>query len=207
MLLKILRIMFFAVFCLILFILIFYTVKYFKNRDKLDALSMQRDTTILYRYRQELKRDTVVKWYEKIRYTKNKPSKIGIQKADSLSKSELMDKNLIFKINKDDEHLIIKALDVNGDLIKEYDFKDIGRDFSISSQKDNIFVKSKNLYFNGLDIYAGYCADNELNGQVILGISTGLNWRDRFYISGKAEFITGEKIFSGGINLGIKLFH
>ena len=203
---KILKILFITIFCSIIFILVFYTCKYFKNKDRLDSIPVIKDTTILYRYTEGLKHDTIIKWYEKIKYADKKPEQINVQTIDSLSRSGIARNDLIFKLDKENNELTIKTLDLNNNIIKEYSYEGVSRDFSIIAQKDNLYVKSKNIYFSGFGIYVKYILNREEEKRMSLGIGTGINWREKIFLSGKVCYTPDRNIFDLECELGIKIF-
>ncbi len=161
------------------------------------------DTAIITRYEKEVKRDTIIKWFEKIKYLRNTPAEIHYQKSDSNIIEDLKAKDLIFKIDKKNDELIIKALNQKDEKIKEYRFDDAVRDFTLVSQNDNVFLKSKNYYFDGIEIGLGYSFYKEKKFN--LNITTGINWRERLYLKALASYDLNSKTLNAGVSLGIKL--
>jgi len=206
MILKILKISFIAVFLLIILVLSFYTFKYFSIKDKTETIQTIRDTTIIYRYIQELKKDTVIKWHEKIKYINNKPEKINYQSADSHTVSDIKEKDLIFKLDRHRDNLIIKSIDINDSTIREYYFENTGRDFSLVSQKGNLYLKSRIFYFSGIRIDAVYNFSPEKNKRITLKAGTGINWHERIFLGGNIKYNFSERKFDFECSLGIKIF-
>jgi hypothetical protein len=161
------------------------------------------DTAIITRYEKEVKRDTIIKWFKKIKYLRNTPSEIHYQKSDSNMIKDLKAKDLIFKIDKKNDELIIKALNQKDEKIKEYRFDDAVRDFTLVSQNDNIFLKSKNYYFDGIKVGLGYSFYKERKFNV--NVTTGINWRESLYLKALASYDLNSKTLNAGVSLGIKL--
>jgi hypothetical protein len=191
---------------IIILTLAFYTYKFFRAKNETDSIPIIKDTTIFYRYKNELKHDTVIKWYEKIKYVNNKQQKINVQKIDSITSSDFANKDLIFKIDKEKDKVIIKAIDIKGDTLKEFYFDNVQRDFSVISQENNIFVKSKNIYFNGIDLDLSYNFRKEKEKRFSLSVNSGINWRERIFVNGRAGYNFGEKKIALECGIGIKIF-
>ncbi|HEY5122527.1 MAG TPA: hypothetical protein VIK14_02200, partial [Ignavibacteria bacterium] len=97
---KILNIAKTILFILLILSSIFLILSYLSGSRNSDNLILH-DTTIVTRYKRELIRDTVIKWYEKVKYIRNKPEEIRYQKADSSNEAEIKDKDMMFKIDKE----------------------------------------------------------------------------------------------------------
>ena len=173
------------------------------NRSDEPDTEILHDTTILTRYEKELTRDTVIKWYEKIKYIRNKPEKVYYQNTDSNEVNSFRDKDIIFKVDKEKDELIIKTLNEKDMKIKEYRFEGTGRDFILVSQKDNLYLKSKLFYFNGIDVNINYNVFNEKKYYV--SVSSGINWRERIFLKGFCGYEFRNGILNAGVNLGIKI--
>ncbi len=187
---------------LLIFITILLILSNINEKDNPDTLIIQ-DTSIITRYEKEIKRDTIIKWFDKVKYSRNKPSEIHYQKSDSNKIEAFKEKDLIFKIDKKENELIIKTLNQKDEKIKEYRFNDAGRDFTLVSQNDNIFLKSKNYYFDGIEVGLGYAFYKEKAFNV--NITTGVNWRERLYLKALAEYDLNSKTLNAGVSLGIKI--
>ena len=172
------------------------------GKDSSDTLIIH-DTAIIKRYENEINRDAIIKWFEKIKYLRNTPAEIHYQKSDSNIIEDLKAKDLIFKIDKKDDELIIKTMNQKDEKIKEYRFDDAVRDFTLISQNDNVFLKSKNYYFDGIEVGIGYSfyKEKELN----VNISSGINWRERLYLKALAGYDLNSKTLNAGVSLGIKI--
>lgn len=199
---KILNIAKTILFILLILSSIFLILSYFSGSRNSDNLILH-DTTIVTRYKKELIRDTVIKWYEKVKYIRNKPEEIRSQKADSIIAADFKDKDLMFKIDKVKDNMIIKTLNSKDSLIKEYLFSNTGRDFSLISQKNNIYLKSKLFYFSGINLMIGY--DIYKDKELSLAISSGINWRERIYLEGFAGYNFHKRNINTGIHLNIKI--
>ncbi|HEY5535892.1 MAG TPA: hypothetical protein VIL99_13285 [Ignavibacteria bacterium] len=199
---KILNIAKTILFILLILSSIFLILSYLSGSRNSDNLILH-DTTIVTRYKRELIRDTVIKWYEKVKYIRNKPEEIRSQKADSIIAADFKDKDLMFKIDKVKDNMIIKTLNSRDSLIKEYHFSNTGRDFSLISQKNNIYLKSKLFYFSGINLMIGY--DIYKDKELSLAISSGINWRERIYLEGFAGYNFHKRNINTGIHLNIKI--
>jgi hypothetical protein len=95
--------------------------------------------------------DTVIKWYEKIVYKQSEPKVIYIQKVDSAFIEVMKDYDLITKvIKKRNGDMTLFIYNQNGKELKRMEFENVGQSFQITSQKNNVFVKSDLWNWNGL---------------------------------------------------------
>jgi hypothetical protein len=185
--------MFFLI-LIIVSVLVIYLKKTLKPGQ--DAVVIH-DTTIVTRYKNDLKNDTIVKWYEKIIYKKSEPEKILVQKIDTVFIENVKDLDVMLQIKKTKDILNIKAVNQNGKILKELDYKNVGNDFIATSVKNNVVLKSKKFYLDGLILYA------ELNSKLKkiqnncpdkkLGLSTGINYLDKFNLLVGIYFSASEK--------------
>ena len=164
------------------------------------------DTTTLTRYQTELKRDTIIKWYEKIVWKEVKPEIIYSQKVDSIFIETIKYKDLMLKIEKKGNNLKIFAVNISDSLIKEYNFADVGQDFTATSTTGNIFVKSKKLYWTGFEPYLNYSLNNLKwkEGEFNIGLRTGLEYNN-IYVKPYFNYNTSLKDLRGGLELGYTL--
>jgi hypothetical protein len=128
---------------------------------------------------------------------------IYYQRTDSNEIESFRDNDIIFKVDKEKDELIIKTLNEKDMKIKEYRFEGTGRDFTLVSQKDNLFLKSKLFYFNGIDVNLGYNVFNEKKYYV--SVSSGINWRERIFLKGFCGYEFRNGILNAGVNLGMKI--
>lgn len=163
------------------------------------------DTTTLIRYQTELKRDTIVKWYEKIVYKEAKPEIIYQQKVDTLFLQSIKFKDVMLKVNKTNNKLIIYAVNENDSVIKEFIFDDIGNNFVASSEINNVFVKSQKFYWLGIEPYMNINASfsNPINENYFnLGLRSGIDFKNKYFLKPFINYNTKEK-FRFGIETSI----
>lgn len=150
----------------------------------------------------ETKRDTVVKWYEKIIYKESKPKVIYEQiVSDPIYREKIKAMDVMLKVNKVRNKLNIYAYNHNDSLLKEYVYEDVGSDFTATSRGGSIFVKSKKWYWQGINAVAGYrwqIADLKewKNGNIFAGLRTGIDYMDKagLNVGGYWDF-KGKKVF------------
>lgn len=154
-----------------------------------------RDTTIAEKYKTDIKRDTVVKWHEKIIYKKNEPEKISYQEVkDTVFIEKFKEQDVMIHLKKEKDNLIIRALNQDNKLLKEYIYTETGRDFTAVSGKNNISVKSKSIYWSGINVRTdiGYLTANKNNisdKEFRIGLETGVNYLDRYHINCGIEYM------------------
>ena len=154
-----------------------------------------RDTTIVGRYKAEIKSDTVVRWYEKIIYKKNEPDKVSYQEIkDTVFIENFREQDVMIHIKKEEDNLAIRALNQDNKLLKEYIYTETGKDFTAVSRKNNISVKSKSIYWNGINMRTdiGYLIANKNNTsdkEFRIGLETGVNYLDRYHINCGIEYM------------------
>ncbi|MFA5405655.1 MAG: hypothetical protein WC358_12045 [Ignavibacteria bacterium] len=170
---------------LIIIVLIFVIKQIFPSKNQNRNNITIKDTNLIVRYENEIKQDTVIKWYEKIIYVKSEPDKIYIQKTDTLFIERTKELDLILQIKKENRKLIIKAVNQNGNVLKEYVYEEIGKDFVAISQKNNIFVKTKNIYWNRINsiFNVQWSMFNEKKINYNLGVETGISYKDKIDLS------------------------
>jgi hypothetical protein len=168
--------------------------------------SILKDTTIFSRYEQELKKDTVIKWYDKLIYQKSVPEKIYIQKTDTVFIETLKNMDLMLQVKKSNNKLIIRAVNQNGMTIKEYVYEDIYNDFIATSKRNDIFVKSKTFYWNGVNsifnVQWSMFKDRKLN--VNFGLETGVDYKNTVDFNAGAFYMPSTKDLLLNTNLKIK---
>jgi hypothetical protein len=160
------------------------------------------DTTIVERFNTEIKRDTVVKWYEKIVTKENKPEVVYYNTVDSIFIAQFKDHDVILQVKKTGSDLYIYALNENGKLLKQYVYHDVGNNFTSTSQANNVFVKSQLWYWDGITNYietslpfekVGKDFYNSLNYKA--GIETGINYKNKLDLK-----LGVERNFTIGVN-------
>lgn len=127
--------------------------------------------------------DTIIVWYEKIVYKESKPIVTYIQKVDSVFIELMKDYDLITKvIKKRNGDMTLFIYNQNGKELKRLEFESVGNSFEITSQKNNVFVKSNLWNWNG--IYFKSLFKNPINsnwkneGVLDNSINTGINFNN-----------------------------
>lgn len=159
------------------------------------------DTTIVERFNTEIKRDTVVKWLEKVVTQENKPEVVYFDRVDSVFIVQFKDHDVMLSVKKQGNDLYIYALNENGKLLKQYVYHDVGNSFTATSQANNIFVKSQIWYWDGFNTYI----ETSLNFKNIskdfyekldykLGLETGINYKSKLdlKLGIQRNFTTGD---------------
>jgi hypothetical protein len=169
------------------------------------------DTTVVTRYEREVKRDTVVKWYERIALRKPEPDYVYVQKTDSVFSEKFKTYDLMLKVDKAGDVLIIKALNKSDSLIKEYVWSDIGRDFILTSQNKNLSLKTQNLYWTG--VTSRFALRNDLRTlkeiteyDYTAGLNTGISYMDKLTLTLGAEYSLKNKSAYLNLELNCRLF-
>ncbi|MCX6165315.1 MAG: hypothetical protein NTU73_10750, partial [Ignavibacteriae bacterium] len=154
-----------------------------------------KDTNVLVRYENEIKRDTVIKWYENIIYKKSAPEKIFFQKIDTIFIEKTKDLDLMLQVKKEKKKLIIKAVNQNGKILKEYIYEDVNNDFTAVSQKENIFVKSKKFYWNKISpiFNVQWSMFNDKKPIFSFGLETGINYKEKIEMNSGILYSPTEK--------------
>jgi hypothetical protein len=165
-----------------------------------------QDTTILTRYEDELKKDTVIKWYEKISNKKSESEKIYFQRIDTVFIEKSKELDLMLQVKKENNKLIIKAINQNGKIIKEYIYDNVYKNFTAVSQKDNIYVNSKIFYWNRLNtiLNAQWSMFNEKRLDLNFGLETGINFKDKIDLNAGVFYSPHFKDLIINTNLKIK---
>lgn len=110
------------------------------------------DTLVQERIKTELSRDTVIKWYEKVVWKNVTPEKEVTQTADTVFVETVKYLDLMLKVDKKGDKVTIFAYNENNKLVKEFTFDGVGDNFTATSQTGNVFVKSKKIDWNGIDL-------------------------------------------------------
>lgn len=196
---------FLALLIIILLIIIFKQIFPGRRDDTLHNLYI-KDTNVLVRYEKEIKRDTVIKWYEKIVFKKSEPEKIYYSQTDTVFIEKTKELDLMLQVKKENKRLIIKAVNQNGKILKEYVYEDVGNDFTAISQKENIFVKSKKFYWNSINsiFNVQFPMFNEKKADYNFGLETGINYKEKIEINAGIMYSPAEKDLILNTNLKIK---
>ncbi|MCX6163207.1 MAG: hypothetical protein NTV87_17945 [Ignavibacteriae bacterium] len=169
------------------------------------------DTTVVTRYEREVKRDTVVKWYERITSRKPEPEYIYVQKTDSVFSEKFKSYDFMLKVDKAGDMLIIKALNEKDSLIKEYIWSEVGRDFILTSQHKNISLKTQKLYWTGVTSRFALRGDirtlKDINEcDYTAGLNTGISYMDKLTLTLGAEYSLKNKSAYLNLELNCRLF-
>jgi hypothetical protein len=179
---------------------------FFSNQDN-PLTIIRHDTTLITRYKTEIKKDTIIKWYQKIVYKKANPDTIYFQKTDTafIESTDKMD--LMLQVKKERDKLFIKTVNKEGNILKEYVYKNIYDNFSLISLKDNIYVKTGKFEWLGIygEFNAGFSFDNFKETDYKPGIGTGLIFMKRFEAGTSVYYSTLNKKIFVNANLKIKL--
>lgn len=191
-------------------VLIFQSIVIIKfllqNKDKNNIGVLEKDTNLLLRYQNEVKKDTVIKFFEKIVHKKSEPEKIYYQKTDTQFIEKTKELDLILKMNKKDRKLIIETINQNGKTIKEYIFDDVNKDFDVISQKSNIYVKSRTFYWNKINAILNFnwLIPDKKKIQYGIGVETGINYKSKIDLNTGVLYLPNEKNILLNSNIKIK---
>jgi hypothetical protein len=88
-------------------------------------------------------------------------------------------------VQKDKNKLNIVAVSYTDSILKRLEYSDVGPEFTITSQPGNIFVKSKKIWWNGINLMFNYQIYNvqslkKFDKLIQLGISTDFNVGNKF---------------------------
>jgi hypothetical protein len=189
---------------IILLIIIFKQI--FPSKARINDTVFLKDTSILTRYEKELEKDTVIKWYDKIVYKKSKPEIIYLQKVDTIFIEKTKELDLMLQVKKENNKLIIKAINQDGNILKEFIYDDVYNNFTAVSQKDNIYVNSKIFYWNRFNaiLNAQWSIFSDKRLDVNFGLETGINFKNKLDINAGVLYSPKIKNLIFNTNLKIK---
>lgn len=191
--------------CTVIIILTIIILKQKFQNDKNESIFVIPDTNITVRYEKEIKRDTIIKWYEKILYKKAEPEKIFYQKTDTVFVEDSKKLDLMLQVKKENGKLIIKAINQNGITIKEYIYEDVGKNFIAVSQKNNIYVKSKKFNWERINpVLDVQCLLSNGKVNYNLGVETGINYKEKAGINAGIIYSFNNKELFLNTNLKIR---
>ena len=144
-----------AIAVVILFVVQFFIVREFFPRTEIINRQIIPDSTVQVRYETETKRDTVIKWYEKIIYKTVEPTEIRVQSVDTIFKQGVARLDIVLKGEKDGSTFRVYAFNEDNMKIKEYIFENVGRDFTFNSVTNNVILKTQKVTFDGFYLNAG----------------------------------------------------
>jgi hypothetical protein len=181
--------------------------QYFSHKNGVSNTIIKNDTTLLIRYEKEIRKDTVIKWYDKFLYKKSEPEIIYYQKTDTVFLEKVNTFDLMIEVKKKDNKLLIKAVNPEGKTLKEYIYENVFDNFSIVSQKNNIFVKSAKFRWNGISALLNVqypLFDKMKKPDYQPGIETGIIYRNKFGLSATLNYSFLNKQVFINTNLKIK---
>jgi hypothetical protein len=186
-----------------------------KNKSNENETVYIRDTTILTRYQRELQKDTVVKWYQKPFYKIQNADTVYLQKIDTVFIDKIKNLDVMIKVDKHKDRLVIKAVNQNGKILKEYIYYDIGRDYTVSSVDSNLTLKTKRFYWSGVSLIVESALSRrnpDLSGQHTnkinfeIGLQSGINYKDKYELYGGIKYNITNKDFFVNAGMKIKIF-
>ncbi|MCX6162104.1 MAG: hypothetical protein NTV87_12335, partial [Ignavibacteriae bacterium] len=147
----------------------------------------------------------------RIALRKPEPDYIYVQKTDSVFSEKFKTYDLMLKVDKAGDVLIIKALNKSDSLIKEYVWSDVGRDFILTSQNKNLSLKTQNLYWTG--VTSRFALRNDLRTlkditeyDYTAGLNTGISYMDKLTLTLGAEYSLKNKSAYLNLELNCRLF-
>lgn len=165
------------------------------------------DTNIVSKYNIEIKRDTVYKIIDRIVAKKEKPEKIFIQKIDTIFIDKIKNYDLPLRIEKSNSQLKIQSVNINDSLLKEYVYKDVTKDFILTSVKNNLQLKTQNFYFYKPEIGVNYQYNiNNKKSNYSLSLESGIAFRERITLNAVSIYKSDPKEFKFGFSLKFKIY-
>ncbi|MBI5401853.1 MAG: hypothetical protein HY959_00490 [Ignavibacteriae bacterium] len=198
---------YYLILCLLLIIIsgIIYSIYRYSRKPQDSGTKIIHDTTLLTRYEKEIKKDTVIKWHERIVQKKSEPETIYYQRIDTVFTEKVLNYDLMLQVNKDDDKLIIKAVNNEGRILKEYIYDNVYDNFSVKSQKNNLFVKSSKFKWSGINaaLNIKYPIGKSVKPDYQPGIETGINIINKLDLSASLNYSTSDNQFF--FKTGIKI--
>ncbi|MGB9697305.1 MAG: hypothetical protein ACPL2D_08480 [Ignavibacteria bacterium] len=110
-----------------------------------------RDTSLLSTVEKNLKRDTVIRVYEKIIYRQMKPKEVYVDRPDSAGLEKWKKMDLMLRLQKKHDELSITALNQQDSLIKEFRFGGVPDNFTVTAKAGDVFVKMSRFQWEGIE--------------------------------------------------------
>jgi len=176
---------------------VFIFKKFYCNRDK-NGTYIYRDTSLIARYEKDIGKDTVIKWHEKIIYKKSEPEIVYYQKTDTVFIEKIKTFDLMLQVRKKDNKLIIKAVNPEGMILKEYLFDNVNNDFVVTSRAKNLFVKSARFKWEGINtlLNMNYPFSKDYKTDYSTGIGTGFSFNSKLKLNTSLNYsITNKTLF------------
>jgi len=163
-----------------------------------------KDTVLDIRYYETVKHDTVIKLIEKPFYIKGEPVLIEYKKIDTVFLKQAAKLDLVMHLKKSGNRIEATTINFNDTLLKKTLYINVGNDFSLTSQADKVYIKSKRFYFNGLNASLKY--DQPIDDvktfkvkNFSAAVTSGLNYMDMFHFDAGLEYnANAEQIFLTG---------
>lgn len=172
-----------------------------------------RDTNTVVRYEWGVKTDTVIKWYERIIYKENEPKTIYIQKTDTVFATKVQDMDVVLKLQKKGKVAKVTAYNQNGKYLKELIFDNVGENFTVISQPNDIFVKSQIWYWNkpSFNLELINSIDSTIKGkfagmELRPSIETGISFKNIIDLGVGIEYLSRSKDYNAKLKLTVKPF-
>lgn len=155
---------------------------YYLTRGKKEyaGYSVLNDTSLVSRYEREIKRDTVYRFIDRIVYRNAKPDVVYVQKTDTIFNEKISGYDLPLKLEKSGSELILKAVNFKDSVLKEYVYRNVGKDFSVSSARNGFNIRSKNFSLDEPEISfkAAYLPGEKTTCYELSG-EAGFSFRDK----------------------------
>lgn len=190
-------------------IIIIAAVFYFTKHNKKEDVMIIHDTNVIKKYEKEIIRDTVYNFRDKIVYKKSVPEKIYVQRVDTVFTDRISSFDLPLRIEKKGDEMNVKAINLEDSVLKEYVFRDIGRDFVLTPLRRNLKLKTRNYYFDKpiLSVSLNYeLSGGNGNTYYAFGLESGISYREKMYLTSDLKYTTKEDKFRIGISIKFKPF-
>jgi len=138
-------------------------------------------------------------------FSESEPEKIYYRKIDTIFIEKIKELDLMLQVKKENKKLIIKAVNQNGKVLKEYVYDDVSNNFTAVSQKENIFVKSRNFYWNRINpiFNVQWSMFNKSKPDYNFGLETGINYKEKIEINSGIMYSPTKKDLLLNTNLKI----
>lgn len=174
----------------VLLVVVFLVTKFAgcnSNGENSSKTIIIHDTLVVDRYNENVRVDTVVRWYEKPVYKQVQPDVIYTQKVDTVFKLHVDSLEVMLRLEKKGDEIIVTAYDKLGSKLDEIHYKGIGRDFIATSQPHGVFIKAKKFYSSGFRLFGNYQLpvnsalrwDSWSAGTYEFGAKDGLSYLDK----------------------------
>ena len=133
----------YTIFCIALgFTLSKYSDMFYKS-----GVEIYADTNLISKYENQIKRDTVIKFIDRIFYKQIRPKSIAFQKADSVFNTKIKNLDVMLDIEAKKDSLKIFSMNFESNTLKEYSFPSGLPEFRLVAQNNDIFYTEKRPIF------------------------------------------------------------